>query len=109
MRQDAEVVPLTAAHLDAVAGLLAQRQATLRAIRPELPAAFAEADGCRPLLEAVLARDGAYGVVAWEAGTVTAFMLGYPRYEPIWGRACWSPIEGQAYDPAIGPEVMRDL
>lgn len=109
MTQDIEISPFTADHLDLAAALLARRQVGLRANRPELPEAFTEAAGCRPLLVALLDRDGSHGVVATRAEGMAAFLLGYPRYEPIWGRACWSPIEGQAYDPAAGPDVMRDL
>jgi GNAT superfamily N-acetyltransferase len=104
-----EISPFTFEHLDGAAALLARRQTRLRAVRPELPAGFAEASGCRPLLDALLARDGSHGVVALAAGKVVAFLAGFPRFEPLWGRACWSPVEGQAYDAAVGPEVMRDL
>jgi GNAT superfamily N-acetyltransferase len=109
MRPERDVSPFTADHLDAAAALLAQRQVGLRALRPELPAGFTEADGCRPLLAALLDREGSHGVVATGGEGLAAFLLGFPRYEPIWGRACWSPIEGQAYDFATGPDIMREL
>ena len=109
MTLDLEISPFTADHLDAAAALLARRQAGLRAARPELPAGFTEADGCRPLLAALLDRDGSHGVVASGGAGLAAFLIGFPRHEPIWGRACWSPIEGQAYDASTGPDVMRDL
>lgn len=109
MTPEIDITPFTAAHLDAAAALLAQRQAGLRAVRPELPAGFTKADGCRPLVAALLDREGAHGVVATGGQGMAAFLIGFPRYEPIWGRACWSPIEGQAYDAAVGPDVMRDL
>ncbi|MDQ2853567.1 MAG: GNAT family N-acetyltransferase [Chloroflexota bacterium] len=109
MTPDFEISPFTADHLDAAAALLAERQVRLRAIRPELPAAFMEADRCRPLLSGLLDRDEAHGVVATREQGMAGFLIGYPRYEPIWGRACWSPIEGQAHDPLLGPDLMRDL
>ena len=109
MALDFEISPFTAHHLDAAAVLLAQRQVGLRAIRPELSAAFTEPGACRPLVAALLDADGAHGVVATHEGSMAGFLIGYPRYEPIWGRACWSPIEGQAYDPLVDPDVMRDL
>ena len=37
------------------------------------------------------------------------FLLGYPRLEPIWGRAAWSPIEGSALADDTDPELIRDL
>lgn len=109
MTQEFEITPFTADHLDAAAALLAQRQTALRAIHPELSARYAEAAGCRPLLEALVARDGSHGVVAMRDSGMAAFLVGFPRPEPIWGRACWSPIEGQAYDASVDPDVMRDL
>ncbi len=35
--------------------------------------------------------------------------MGTPRHEPIWNRAAWSPVEGQAADPGIHPDVVRDV
>ena len=109
MTQELEVVPFTTDHLDPAAALLAQRQMGLRAVRPELPGGFTEAAGCRPLLAALLEGEGSHGVVATRAGGLAAFLIGFPRHEPLWGRAAWSPIEGQAYDASVGPDVMRDL
>jgi ribosomal protein S18 acetylase RimI-like enzyme len=109
MSQNLEIIPFTADHLDAAAALLAERQAGLRAVRPELPAAFTEADGCRPQIAALLDREGSHGVVATGGEGLQAFLIGFPRHEPIWGRACWSPIEGQAYEASVDPDVMRDL
>jgi GNAT superfamily N-acetyltransferase len=108
MRHELEITPFTPEHLDAAAGLLAERQAGLRAVRPELPAGFTEAAGCRRV-EALLGQPGSHGVIAHLADKAAGFLLGHPRFEPIWGRACWSPVEGQAHDPSFGPEVMRDL
>lgn len=104
-----EIVPFAAQHLDPAATLLARRQERLRQVRPELPAAFTNPASSRPLLEKLLATEGAHGTAALIGGEVGAFLVGYPRPEPIWGRAAWSPIEGQAYDAALGPELMRDL
>ena len=104
-----EIHPFGQEHVDGAAALLADRQRGLRAIRPELPPSFTEAAGCRPLLAALLDREGSHGVVATRGEEIAAFLLGFPRHEAIWGRACWSPIEGQAYHPGVGPDVMRDL
>jgi hypothetical protein len=106
MTPTVEVEPFAAEHLDAAAELLAQRQRRLRAVRPELPAAYEEAAGCRDLLSALLGQDESHGVVAHSGDGIAGYLLGYPRYEPIWGQACWSPIEGQGYDTSIGPDVM---
>jgi len=104
-----EVLPFSPEHLPAAAELLAQRQRRLRAVRPELPATYERAATCGPLLSALVDRAESHGVVARSGDAVVGFLLGYPRHEPIWGRACWSPIEGQAYDASIGPDLMRDV
>jgi ribosomal protein S18 acetylase RimI-like enzyme len=109
MTQEFEITPFTADHLDAAAALLARRQEALRAVRPELSARYTEVAGCRPLLDALVAREGSHGVVALRDGGMAGFLIGFPRPEPIWGRACWSPIEGQAYDASVDPDVMRDV
>ena len=64
MTQELEISPFSTDHLDDAAALLAQRQVSLRTVRPELPAAFTEPAGCRPLLAALLDREGSHGVVA---------------------------------------------
>jgi GNAT superfamily N-acetyltransferase len=109
MTPTVEVVPFSAEHLDGAAELLAVRQRRLRAVRPELPATYEAAAGCRDLLSVLLERGESHGVVARSRDGIAGYLLGHARYEPIWGRACWSPIEGQAYDPSVGPDVMRDI
>ena len=53
---------------------------------------------------------GAYGVVALdEAGQIVGYLTGLHRTEEIWGRACWSPVEGQALAAGIDAERIRDL
>ena len=104
------VVELRPEHHPAAAEILAARQARLRAIRPELPDAFTKAEACQPLIEAVMANVGAYGVVALdEAGLMVGYLAGCHRIEEIWGRACWSPIEGQALAAGVDAERIRDL
>lgn len=109
MRLPFQVVPFDLQHLDAAAGLLAARQRRLRPIRPELPSAFEETAAHLPSLAALLDRDGASGFAAVSDGAVVGFLIGYPRSEPIWGRACWSPIEGSALADGTDAELMRDL
>src|SRR5438552_12177430 len=100
MAPTVEVVPFTAEHLDAAAELLALRQRRLRAVRPELPETYEESPACHGLLSALVDQGESFGVVAPSGGGIDGYLLGHPRHEPIWGRACWSPIEGQAYDPS---------
>jgi GNAT superfamily N-acetyltransferase len=61
------------------------------------------------VLQKLLATEGVQGTAGLVDGELAAFLIGYPRLEPIWGRAAWSPVEGQAYDAALGPDLMRDL
>jgi len=103
------IVSMGPEHLNAAAGLLAARQRRLRLARPELPADFEQGETHRAALQALMERAGAYGAVAERGNKTIGFLLGYPRAEPIWGRACWSPIEGSALADGADPELMRDL
>lgn len=104
-----QVIPFDARHLDAAAELLAVQQARLRQLRPELPEAFSRADACRPLIAAIFERRGAHGVVALRNDEVVGYLAGFPRTEPIWGRAAWSPLEGSALAADLDAERVRDL
>lgn len=96
-------------HLQAAAELLAQRQRRLRAVRPELPVAFEDPAACLPLLEALLGEEEAYGVIGYEGDRLIGYLVGHARSEEVWGRACWSPIEGQALADGVAAESVRDL
>jgi GNAT superfamily N-acetyltransferase len=109
MPPSALVTPLSDADLDAAASLLAQRQRRLRGSLPELPAAYEDAAACRPLIESVMDREDAFGVIARMDGKPIGYMVGYARHEPIWGRAAWSPIEGSALADGVPAEMIRDL
>ena len=104
-----DIVPFTDEHQDSAAQLLAARQRRLRQARPELPDAFTDAASCRPLVAALIEKPGAQGFMALRDSRPVGFLLGYPRPEPIWGRAAWSPIEGNALADGEDPETMRDL
>ncbi len=103
------ILTLDSTHLDAAAELLARQQAALRNARPELPQGYTRPDASRPLIEAQLGAPQAHGVAAFDGSHMVAFLVGAPRYEPIWNRAAWSPIEGQAIDPRADRDILRDL
>lgn len=103
------IVPLDTSRVDAAAQLLALQQAWSRRLRPELPEAFTHVDATRPLVDAQLAAAGAHGIAAFDGGEMVAFLIGAPRYEPIWNRAAWSPIEGQAIHPDADRDILRDV
>lgn len=103
------IVPLEAAHLDDAATLLGRRQAWLREADPALPEAFTRADATRPLLDGLLNANGAHGVAGLLDGRLVAYLVGSPRYEQVWNRAVWSPVEGSALDPGADRDVIRDL
>lgn len=109
MTEQLDIISLDATRLDDAAGLLAGQQRRLRAARPELPATFEDPSACRPLIEALLEKDGAHGVLALCDGQPAAFLAGYPRDEEIWARAAWSPVEGTALGDGVDPEHVRDL
>jgi len=104
------VTELHSEHLSEAAELLAARQQRLRSLRPELPEAFTHAAACQPVLEELVAKPGSHGVVALdEHGRMAGYLAGWHRTEEIWGRACWSPIEGQALAAGVDVERVRDL
>jgi GNAT superfamily N-acetyltransferase len=109
MTSDLQIVPFADEHLDAAATLLAGQQRRLRELRPELPQPYTRADACRPLIAAVLERQGAHGVVAIRNDEVAGYLVGFPRTEPVWGRGAWSPIEGGALAADLDAERVRDL
>jgi len=109
MRERIEVTPLTEDDLPAAAELLASRQRRLRRARSMVPEAYEDPAAALPLVEALAGKDGAFGVIGRVDGAPFGFLLGYPRPEPIWGRAAWSPIEGSALADDTDPEHVRDL
>jgi GNAT superfamily N-acetyltransferase len=40
---------------------------------------------------------------------VVGYLTGFHRTEEIWGRACWSPVQGQALAAGVDAEQIRDL
>jgi GNAT superfamily N-acetyltransferase len=104
-----DVAPLTPDELPLAAELLAARQRRLRRANPILPEAYAEPAAALPLVEALAARDGSFGVIGRRNGEPFGFLLGFARPEPIWGRAAWSPIEGSALADGTDAELVRDL
>ena len=104
-----DVTPLTGDDLPVAAELLAARQRRLRRARSILPEAYEDAAAALPLVEALAGKDGAFGVIGRVDGAAFGFLLGYPRPEPAWGRAAWSPIEGSALADDVDPELVRDL
>ena len=74
-----------------------------------MPEVFTEPGRCEPLLRAVLEHVGAFGVALEIGGEFGGYLAGYPRAEEIWGRACWSPVEGSALAEWVPAEAIRDL
>lgn len=109
MRRALEIAPFAAEHLEDAARLLADRQRRLRERRPELSAAHEAPHACRPVIAALRERPGFHGVVALRGSDVVGYLAGYTRGEQIWGRACWSPIEGFALAGDEDAETARDL
>ena len=109
MRTDLQVIPFANEHVHAAAELLADRQRRMREVRPELPEAFSRPDACHALIGSVMERHDAHGVVALRGGEMVGYLAGFPQAEPIWGRAAWSPIEGNALAADLDPEHVRDL
>jgi GNAT superfamily N-acetyltransferase len=104
-----QIVTFDASHLDDAGAVLARRQARLREAEPALPDRFTDPQHARELVAAALAAPESRGVAALLDGRLVAYLLGAPRYEPIWNRAAWSPVEGQALDPDVDADLMRDV
>ncbi len=104
------IVPFANEHFDPAARLLAARHARWRAALPALSPRFEDPAAMRPLLDAVLAVDGALGIAAMAPdGELAGFMAGAPRLEEIWGRSAWVSLVGEALAPAEDAELIRDL
>jgi GNAT superfamily N-acetyltransferase len=96
-----EIVPFAEEHLDAAAGLLADRQARHREAEPLLPA---DVD-FRGEVAALWAKDGASGAVAVRNGRVVGYLLA-TRLSELWGANAWIELAGHAVEEA---EDLRDL
>jgi len=101
--------PFTPHDVPAAAALLAARQRRLRSKRPELPESFTESAACEPVIRALLEQPAAHGVLLDGADAPAGFLIGSPKAEPIWGRACWSPIDGGVLADGLPGEAIRDL
>ena len=104
-----DVTALTADDLPIAAELLAARQRRIRRARPILPEPYEDPAATLPLVDALAGKDGSFAVIGRRDGEPFGFLLGFPRPEPIWGRAAWSPIEGLALADGTDPELVRDL
>jgi GNAT superfamily N-acetyltransferase len=97
-----EIQPFSDEHVDAAAGLLAERHARQVEAEPLLSANFdypAE-------VEAVWKGKAASGVVATRGGEVVGYLLGVGRDDAIWGPNVWVEPAGHAVKE---PEIVRDL
>jgi GNAT superfamily N-acetyltransferase len=86
--------------IEEAGALLAQEHVAARRIRPELPAAFADAEACAGVLQGL--RDtGHTGLVVGTGGRVAALMTVTVRENPVVGRYARFPAEGFAVDPDL--------
>lgn len=98
-----EVRPFGPADLDPAAELLADRHRRHRLDWPALNPAYEEAGTIRPLIAALLEREGASGSIAFEEGRAVAYVLGAPR-DAKWGANVWVEDAGSA---GKDPEAIR--
>lgn len=96
-----EIQPFSAEHVDAAAGLLAQRHA--RHLEAE-PLLSADVD-FRAEVEGVWNGEAASGVVATRDGELVGYLLGVQR-DATWGPNVWVELAGHAVEE---PELIRDL
>lgn len=100
-----EIVPFTAEHAPAAAGLLAERHRAQRRVEPALAARFEDPAATLAELEALLGADGASGAAAFDDSEAVGFVLGTQR-DATWGANVWVEAAGHA---ARDPELARDL
>jgi GNAT superfamily N-acetyltransferase len=81
--------------VDAAAGLLADRHRRHRLDWPALNPAYQEAGGVRPLIAALLEREGSSGSIVLADGRAVAYVVGAPR-DAKWGANVWVEDAGSS-------------
>jgi GNAT superfamily N-acetyltransferase len=94
-------------HVAAAGRLLAVRHAEHRRHEPLLAGRFAD-PGVAATEVAAAAEDGATGAVAVVGDDVVGYLLGRPK-DVSWGANIWVETAGQALQPRLDSEAMRDL
>ncbi|MEP7379973.1 MAG: GNAT family N-acetyltransferase [Chloroflexota bacterium] len=98
-----EIRPFGPADLDAAANLLADRHRRHRQAWSALNPAYEDMAAARPLIEAILAREGASGSIVFAADRPVAYLLGAPK-AASWGANMWVDDAGSAGED---PEAIR--
>lgn len=97
-----EIQPFAKTHLEAAAGLLAERHRAHREAEPLLPGIV----DFGPHIEDLWRVEGASGWVALDGGEVVGYLIGAPRGE-LWGEGnVWVELAGHAVREG---EIVRDL
>lgn len=104
-----EIVPFTSDHTEAAGSLLASRHQRDRAVLPDLPVRFEEAEAARGAIQNFLARPWASGFAALREGRLVGYMVGEMNFDEVWGRSGWVRPHGFAVAPDEDPEALRDL
>jgi GNAT superfamily N-acetyltransferase len=91
------------------AGLLAARQAQLRARDPALPARLVSPEAARHSLTSLWTSPQARGAAAMDGSRLLAYMIGTQKAEPIWGPNAWVHGPGLALGHDADPAVIADL
>ena len=112
-----QVEPLTSAHLDSAAELLAARHRADRAHAPELPEHFGNAKAAREALQAAWQQPRTEGAVALHGGKLCGYLIGgvtlpkpgtqLARY--VRPRSVVIEYAGHAVAPENGREIYREL
>jgi GNAT superfamily N-acetyltransferase len=98
-----ELSPFGPADLDDAAELLAERHRRHRLVWPALNPAYEDPAAARPLIEVIMARDGASGSMARSGGAAAAYVLGAPK-DTSWGANVWVDDAGSA---GTDPDAIR--
>lgn len=108
MSGELEILPFGDEHLEAAAGLLAERQLRLRALEPALPERWCDPAQAATLIAGARRGPHAAGHVAVQGGRLVGYLVGELRLEPPWERSGWVELAGHAV-AADRPDVARDL
>jgi GNAT superfamily N-acetyltransferase len=100
-----EVREFTPDALDDAARLLAERHRRQRLTTPGLNPVYEEHDAARREIAALLDHDGASGTLVTSGGAASAFVLGTPRADEMWGANVWIEDAGSA---GGDPEAIRE-
>jgi GNAT superfamily N-acetyltransferase len=103
-----ELIPFTKHLLPQASNILAQRHKSNRALLPELPPRFEDAQVAAKAIETLLAKKTASGFAALRDGKLIAYLIGETTTQ-AWGRCGYVYMPGYAVADGESPALIQDL